>query len=325
MLHTTVDRKELNGDATQMKSSTLSNQRVDNIPLSISVIIVTVLALSLGDALIKLTSNNFVIWQIFVVRSVIAIPILVIFMAMTAPSSLSLPIAMRWALLRSVLLMCMWVSYYVSLPHLTLSVAAAALYTLPIFITLFSAVIGGENISRVGWFAVFVGFAGVFLILKPNAADFNWYALLPLLSAILYAFAMILTRTKCQAEHPLLLSLTLNICFVVLGSIAAIIVAIIPEESRQGFLMAPWAELGLLQWVSMALLAIAILIGSIGTAIAYQNAPSSIIGIFDFAYVAFAVVWSVVIFGEIPDVLTLIGMALIVVAGFLSLRQSRYL
>ena len=71
----------------------------------------------------------------------------------------------------------------------------------------------------------------------------------------------------------------------------------------------------------MALMASAILIGSVGTAIAYQNGPPAIIGVFDFAYVGFAVVWGLIFFAEVPDALTLAGIALIVVAGILSVRQ----
>jgi len=303
-----------------MKSTHLTDKNKDNIPLAVGVIIVTVFALSLGDALIKMTSSNFVIWQIFVVRSVIAIPCLVLFMAITTKASLRMPRAPGWIALRSILLMSMWVGYYISLPYLTLSVAAAVYYTLPIFITLFSAAIVGDRISPVGWIAVLVGFSGVVLILRPKAGDFNWYALLPLLSAILYAFAMILTRTKCRSEHPLMLSLALNGCFVLVGSVTAAIIATVPDESRSGFLLAPWAQLGPSEWLSMCLLAAAILVGSIGAAIAYQNAPSSMIGTFDFAYVGFAVLWGIFFFDEIPDGVSLIGMALIVGAGVMSLR-----
>jgi len=304
-----------------MNSTTQASEKADNIPLAVGVIVVTVLALSLGDALIKLTSSNFVIWQIFVIRSLLAIPCLIVFMIFTARTTLRVPDAPGWTVLRSILLMSMWVSYYISLPHLTLSVAAAAYYTLPIFITLFSAAFVGDRISRLGWIAVLVGFFGVLLILRPKAGDFNWYALLPLLSAIFYAFAMILTRTKCRTEHPLMLSLALNICFVLVGSIVAAIIAMFPDESRQGFLLARWGSLGAAEWFSMSLLAIAILVGSIGAAIAYQNGPSSMIGTFDFAYVGFAVLWGILFFNELPDGVSIFGMLLIVVAGIMSLRQ----
>ncbi len=297
------------------------SEQPDNLPLAVSTIVFTVFALSLGDAFIKQSSGNFVIWQIFVLRSLIAIPCLVVYIAATGRSSLGMPSSWLWTSIRSLLLVVMWVCYYLALPHMDLSAAAAAYYTLPIFITLFSAALVGDKVSQLGWLAVFIGFTGVLLILKPNMQDFNWYALLPLCSAILYALAMILTRTKCRSEHPLFLSLALNLSFVIVGSLAAAYIMTMPLESRQGFLFAPWAAMGAQEWIAMSLLAIAILIGSIGAAIAYQNGPSSVIGIFDFAYIGFAVIWGFVFFAEVPDTLSMAGMVLIVIAGVMSLRQ----
>ncbi|AMY70286.1 DMT family transporter [Frigidibacter mobilis] len=242
--------------------------RPDNLPLAVGVILVTVLALSLGDALIKLTSSSFVIWQIFVIRSLIVIPCL---LAVAGRGALRLPQAAGWVALRSAMLVAMWVCYYLALPHLSLPAAAAAYYTLPIFITLFSALVIGERISRTGWIAVALGFAGVLLILRPGPDDFNGFALLPLIAAMLYAGAMILTRTRCREASPLILSLALNIGFVATGSVAAAGIALLPAEARQGFLLAPWAGMGAPEWLSMALLAAALLIGSIGAAVAYQK------------------------------------------------------
>lgn len=293
----------------------------DNIPLAVGVIILTVLALSLGDALIKLTSGSFVIWQIFVIRSLIAIPVLLLFLVLAAPGALRLPDAAGWVALRSLMLVAMWICYYLSLPKLTLPAAAAAYYTLPIFITLFSALFIGDRITPRGWVAVLAGFLGVLLILRPRAGDFNAHAILPLISAMLYAGAMILTRSRCRSQHPVMLSLALNIAFVAVGAFAAGLIALLPDAARQGFLLAPWAAMGRSEWVSMGLLAAAILIGSIGAAIAYQNGPSAMIGAFDFAYVGFAVIWGVIFFADVPDMVSTFGMILIVGAGILSLRQ----
>ena len=120
----------------------------------------------------------------------------------------------------------MWVAYYTALPHVDLSVAAAVYYTLPLFITLFAAVFIGERVGVRGWIAVFLGFCGVLLILRPRADDFNGYALLPLTSAVLYAFAMILTRTKCKNESPLVLSFGLNVSMIGVGVVATLFVAL---------------------------------------------------------------------------------------------------
>ncbi|MEM7043778.1 MAG: DMT family transporter, partial [Pseudomonadota bacterium] len=220
----------------------------DNVPLAIAVILLTVLALSLGDALIKQTSASFVLWQIFVLRSIIAIPILLAVIRYRDASMSLIPGAVGWTTLRSLMLTLMWVAYYASLPNLELSIAAAAYYTLPIFITLFSALLTGEKVGRAGWIAISLGFIGVLLILKPAAGDFNFYALLPLISAILFALAMILTRTKCRRESPLILSLALNISFVVVGLAASLLVLPLSEidsrASARSFLVGSWTSMG---------------------------------------------------------------------------------
>ncbi len=297
----------------------------DNIPLAIAVILFTVLALSLGDALIKQTSASFVLWQIFVLRSVIAIPVLLaIIRYRGAPASI-IPKVISWTSLRSLMLTFMWVAYYASLPHLELSIAAAAYYTLPIFITLFSALLTGEKVGRLGWLAIFLGFVGVLLILKPAAGDFNSYVLLPLISAILFALAMLLTRTKCREEDPLILSLALNTSFIVIGIVASLLILPMGEADlgapTHSFLVGSWTPMGLSEWMAMALLAGSILIGSIGAAIAYQTGPSSIVATFDFAYVGFASIWGLIFFDEFPDGVALVGIVLIVVAGIISMRR----
>ena len=295
--------------------------RKDNTPLAVVVITLTVLALSLGDALIKFTSGEFVLWQIFVLRSLLVVPVLLVVLRLRAPDAFAIPPALGWTVLRSAMLVGMWIAYYMALPHLELSIAAAAYYTLPIFITLFSSLLIGDRISFSGWFAVMIGFLGVLLILRPNAEDFNFYALLPLISAVLYALAMILTRTKCQMVHPIILSIALNLSFIVVGTVAAVGILIIAPETRDGFMWGPWAEMGNAEWLSISLLAIAILIGSVGAAIAYQYGRPTIIGTFDFAYVGFAVLWGFIFFAEVPDLLSIAGILMIVVAGVLSLRQ----
>ena len=297
----------------------------DNIALAVAVILGTNLALSLGDAAIKQVSASFVLWQIFVIRSSIAIPILILIVRLRFRETSLLPRRPGWVALRSLMLALMWIAYYAALTHLALGIAAAVYYTLPIFITLFAALFIGDRIGPKGWLAVLLGFLGVLLILKPSAAGFNAYALLPLASAILYALAMILTRTKCREENPLVLSLSLNIAFVSIGLLATVLIALIGapagEAAASPFLFASWSAMGATQWPGMGLLVAAVIIGSVGAAIAYQVGPPATVATFDFAYVGFATVWGMVFFAESPDSVTIAGMLLIVSAGILAVRR----
>ncbi len=296
--------------------------RTDNVALAVVVIIGTVLALSLGDAVIKAISADMVLWQIFVLRSMVALPVLFVILRAKFASVTLVPKAIGWTAARSLMLTFMWVAYYASLPHLQLSIAAAAYYTAPILISLFSALFVGERVGRAGWFAVMLGFAGILLILKPAAADFNLYALLPIVSAILYALAMILTRTKCRDEHPLVLAVALNVAFVAVGAAATLSGALaIGPDMSSSFLSAAWAPMAGKEYMAVIVLGILAMLGAVGAAIAYQMGPPSVIATFDFAYVGFAVIWGLLFFAEIPDAVSVAGMALVVAAGVIAVRK----
>ncbi|MFM9842881.1 MAG: DMT family transporter [Dongiaceae bacterium] len=296
--------------------------RADNVRLGVGVILFTDLALSLGDAAIKALSADFVLWQIFVLRSVIAIPVLLAIFRLGFRGTPLLPRQLGWVALRSLMLTMMWVAYWAALPHLALGIAAAVYYTLPIFITLLAALFLGDRVGPLGWGAVFLGFAGVLLILKPDAGGFNFYALLPLAAAVLYALAMILTRTKCRDESPLVLSFSLNVSFIAVGLVATLLIAGFGGDAQgASFLLGEWSPMGGQEWFSMTLLAAAAIIGSVGAAIAYQVAPPATISTFDFAYLGFSALWGFLFFAEVLDAVSIGGMLLIVVAGVLALRR----
>lgn len=305
-----------------MTSST-DLHRPDNVPLGVGTILGTVLALSLGDALIKFLggSGGMGLWQLFAVRSLLAFPVLLIGALLFLNRSRLAPRSVSWIAVRSLLLTAMWIAYYLALPLLPLAVAAAAYYTLPLFIVAFAALFGGETVGRSQWAGVFLGFVGIILVLRPGGDTFVWAALLPILSAILYAVAMILTRTKCRNEHPATLALGLNATFIIVGGIGLLIGLALPFEVS-GFLSPNWTAMKFGDWQTTAILASLILVASVGTAVAYQAAPASTVGTFDFAYVGFALIWGALFFGERPDNVALAGIALIVIAGVLAVRRS---
>jgi len=295
--------------------------RSDNPKLAVSIILVVVLCLALGDALVKEISSSLAIWQIFVLRSLLALAVLLAVLRCGFPSLSLRPRRLGWTMARSAMLVLMWIAYYASLPHLQLSVAAAAYYTSPLFIVLFSAALGGERVSRFGCFAVFLGFGGTILILRPTAGAFNAYALLPLLSAILYALAMTLTRTKCRHEHPLILSAVLNVTFVAVGLIATAAIGLL-DGTPSPFLSATWAPLGARDILAVLFLTGAILVASVGAAMAYQIGRPPLVATFDFAYLAFAAVCGFLFFGEVPGPSVLAGMLAIAAAGAIALNRS---
>lgn len=301
-----------------------SRSSADSVALAVVAILLAVLALSLGDAVIKAISVGFPLWQVYVLRSLLALPALLAAFRLRRARP---PVSLAWTTLRSLLLCVMWIAYYASLPHIPLAAAAAAYYTSPLFITLFAGLFARERVGPLGWFAVLLGFAGVLVVLRPDAEAFSAYGLLPVLAAVLYALAMVLTRTKCRSEDPVTLSVALNLAFVAVGAAGSLAVEAVEPQAVLGlddpFLFGGWVALGATEWAALALLAGAIVVGSLGAAVAYQAAPASLVATFDYAYLVFAALWALLLLGERPGAATLLGMAMIAGAGMLAVRRRR--
>jgi drug/metabolite transporter (DMT)-like permease len=303
----------------------LSDSRTEAPALGILAIVGSVFLLSLGDALVKRASADIPLWELYVTRALIAVPILIALLLHGGRMARLTPKSPGWVLLRSLLLVGMWIAYYAALPAMSLSVAAVGLYTAPLFIALFSARLIGEPVGLRRWAGIFLGFLGVLVILRPAAEGFSLLTLLPILAAACYALAAVVTRGKCAEERPLVLALALNLCLFAAGLGGTGLLALWnpgpPAVAAYPFLLGCWRGMGAQEWGFVALLALLMVAVSTGVAKAYQSAPAAIIGTFDYAYLLFAALWSFLVFSEAPDGPTIAGMALIASAGWLVLSK----
>ncbi|WP_299744189.1 DMT family transporter [uncultured Tateyamaria sp.] len=282
---------------------------------AVGAVIIAVLALSLGDAIIKATGLDLPLWQMYILRSALVLPVLWWLARRKGPIAFT---SLLWVILRSLLLVAMWLSYYSALPLMPLSLAAAAYYTSPIIITVLAALLAGRRPAPRVMLAVVLGFGGVVLVLRPDASGFDLAALLPLLAALLYACAMVLTSLKCRDDNPFALALALNIAFIVAGAGLGLF-----SGQEGSFIFGPWQSFDLALIGTVAALSAVILVGSVGAAIAYQNGPPATVAAFDYSYLVFSLIWGALFFTELPDALSLAGIAIIVLAGFLSLPRGK--
>ncbi|MFC0268628.1 DMT family transporter [Kushneria aurantia] len=281
-------------------------------------ILATVFAMALADAIVKYASTDMTLWQIYVLRSLAVVPVL----ALLACGRVRVP-GLGWILLRSLALSLMYLGIYAALPLLDLSVVAASLYTAPLFITLLAAIFLRDPINPGHWVAMFMGFLGVVLIVKPGGIGFTPFALLPVSAALLYAIAAVLTRAKCQLTPAPVLGFWLNVTLLAMGTtISCAIVSTQGADNVYPFLLGNWSRMSARNWMVIATLATLMVGISIGLAKAYQSPRPHVIAAFDYAFLIFAALWGFVFFGEVPDGWTLLGMTLIAVAGMLALRAN---
>jgi drug/metabolite transporter (DMT)-like permease len=285
------------------------------LPQGVGAIVVTVFAMALTDAIIKLSSSGMTLWQIWVLRSAIVLPLLLIATRgrITAPEGSGN--GTIWLAARSFALVIQYMCLYSVLPLMDLALAGAAFYTAPFFIVGLSAIVLGNRVTLRHWLAILTGCVGLLLIVRPFGADFTPLVLMPVAAAMFYATAAIITRARCDNIPPLMLALWLNLACGATGLILGASRTLIPAPSWAGFILGPWHSLSSGDWLMILALSVLIIGIAVGLAKAYQSPHPEVIATFDFSYMIFAVFWGFVFFGEVPGVWTSVGMALIIAGG----------
>ena len=284
------------------------------LPQGVGTIIVTVFAMALTDAIIKLSSSGMTLWQIWVLRSVIVVPILLV-----ATRGRVFPPGTAWIAARSAALVVQYLCLYAVLPLIDMALAGAAFYTAPFFIVGLSALVLGQRITPAHWLATAIGFAGLLAIVRPFAAGFTPLILMPIAAALFYTIAAVMTRARCAETPALILALWLNILCLIFGLAIGAVRGVVAAPDWAGFIFGPWHSMAGSDWALIGALCVLIIGIAIGLARAYQSPRPEVIATFDYCYMIFVVFWGYVFFGEVPDLWTWAGMALIAAGGLLVL------
>ncbi len=202
--------------------------------------------------------------------------------------------------LRSVFLLTATTFFFFGISRIGLAEATAIMDLNPVLITLGAALFLGESFGVRRAMAVGVSLAGALIIIRPGSAVFSPAALLPLGAAICYSGYALTTRFVGRDEDVW----TSLLYTALLGGI--ILSIVIPFNW-----IAP-------DRVTLAMMAVIGVIGAVGQLLlirALQVAEASLIAPFGYAGLIFASVWGWLVFAEIPDLWTIVGMVVIAVAG----------
>ena len=202
--------------------------------------------------------------------------------------------------------------FFLSYKLLPLSDAIALSLSGPIFLTVLSIPFLGEHVGVRRWSACIVGFVGVLIMTRPNmlfgaAGVWQPEALVPLLGAVFYAFAMISIRrlTGTEASSTIVFYFTL---FATLAGLAtAPLGAVDPDLA--------WVWPSPTEWLIVA--AIGLMGGSaqILMTIAYRCAPVSVVAPFDYMALVYGFILGFMFFREVPDAYLIVGGATVVASG----------
>jgi drug/metabolite transporter (DMT)-like permease len=213
-------------------------------------------------------------------------------------------------LLRSSFLVAATMCFFGGLKWLPLAEGSAITFLAPIVVVLLAGPLLGERPTRARWAAAIAGFSGVLLLVRPGGAVFHPAALLLLGAAVTNGLYQLYTRLLA-AEDPS----TLLFYSALVGTVALT-------------LPLPWlVDLSTLAPRDLGLLVLLGLLAGLGHWFminAYQRAPASLLTPFTYLQMLWATAYGYLVFGQLPDGVSFVGMAVIVASGVgLALHERR--
>ena len=178
----------------------------------------------------------------------------------------------------------------------------------PLLVAALSGPVLKEFVGWKRWSAIFIGFIGVMIILKPSNNVFSLEAIIPLVAALMFALYSLLTRYAARQD-------TSMTSFFWTGIIGAVVMSIVGSGYWIALKPVDWAWLGLL--CILACLAHYLLIKC------YELSEASSLQPFAYLQLLFATIIGLWIFSEKLEVHVVMGAFLVVLSGLFAIWRER--
>jgi drug/metabolite transporter (DMT)-like permease len=269
-----------------------------------------VAAFAIMDAGLKLLTAHYPSAQVASLRGLSALPV-VLAWALFAGGTRQLW-QVRWPLhlVRGALSVIMMVTFTFALKELSLAKAYALFFIAPLLIAVLSSLMLGERVQRSQWLAIVVGFAGVLIVLKPDAMGFGWAGTLAVLgTALCYSLSSVLVKIigRTDSTQSMVFWMT---CMLAIG---ATLVA-----------LPGWQPISRAHWPIIAGVAVTGAIGQWGITEAFKRAPAASVAPLEYSGLAWVIIIDLLVWSVWPAWRTLGGAAVIIASGLFLLRfESR--
>ncbi|NDR57117.1 DMT family transporter [Pseudoruegeria sp. M32A2M] len=269
-------------------------------------------AFTFNDAFMKSVSDEMGLYQALFIRGIASTLLMVVLAAATG--SLRFGVSRRdWGiiLLRTVAEVAAAFFFLTALFNMPIANASAIMQALPLTVTLAGAVFLGE---AVGWrrlSAILVGFAGVMLIVRPGAEGFTIYSVYVVL-AVLSVTARDLAARAVSVE-------TSSMTVAIAASLGVWVFAGV------GLLGEEWQPVSTGGFLSLMGASVLIIGGYFFSTAAMRVGDIAFIAPFRYTSLLWALLLGLVLFGEWPDGLTLLGGAIVIATGIFTFHRERKL
>jgi drug/metabolite transporter (DMT)-like permease len=207
-----------------------------------------------------------------------------------------------WTIMRSLAEVVAVTCFILALAKVPLATVTAIYQVAPLLVLAGASLIWGENVGLVRWLLIGVGLLGAILVAQPGGDAASPYALLGFVTAFASAARDLLTR-KASADVPGLV-VTFNV-----------IVAVLLASFLNNQLFEGWQPVQTTTWAYAAGAGFFVMLGHFFVYMSFRYAAARTVAPFYYSFTLIAVAAGALVFGEVPNGLAMVGIALIVFCG----------
>ena len=266
---------------------------------------------SLQDASVKWLVVGLPVWQILFMRSVTMFALCAAFGGRPLMRAARRSPVLKPLLLRNLLLLAAWLSYYNAARDLGLAELTTLYYASPVVMTILSGPILGEKVPGYRWLAVATGFAGVVVAcgVAVKGLTLSLPIYLALQAAVFWAVASVLLRKTALHERTQV-QVTISSGFFILFTAVAL-----------PFVWQPVSAVDLVLMVGTGILAG---IGQFAMFEGMRRAPVSVLAPFEYTSLVWAFALGYLIWSDVPGSNVFAGAVLIFSAGMIIVAMERF-
>ena len=198
--------------------------------------------------------------------------------------------------------------FVLAFAYLPLADTHAIAASSPLLVIALSVPLLGEKAGTHRWLAVLAGFAGVLLIVRPGFQTLSWPLAIPLAGAFLWAAYQVLTRLISRVDQA---STTLLWTAVSGLTVTTLLVPTVwqPPTPAAWLLLAGVGTLGSLSHFALIK--------------ALDHAEAGALQPYAYTLLLWATLLGFLVFGDVPDIWTMTGAAVVVASGLYTWRHDR--
>lgn len=264
-----------------------------------------------NDTFLKLVGPQMPLFQLLFLRGVVTTVLIYVMARRMGAIKLRLPAA-DWGMIGLRTASEIGAAYFfvTALMHMPIANVTAVLQVLPLTVTLGGALFFGEKVGWRRFLAIAIGFTGMLLIVRPGPEGFDTYAIYALGAVVCVTGRDLSTRRMSSQVPSMTVTLSASLGVLLFSAVATLGETWVPITQRDALLIGGAS--------------VFIIGGYLFSVMVMRVGEVGFIAPFRYTGLLWALLLGLVVFGDWPDAITLLGAAIVVATGVFTLfRESR--